>query len=222
MAEKEVNSNIYFEAIFSLIYLCLLPILVFIFPQTTPKERFNVLRDLFSKRTETIGRVSNKSTVTREVETPAGTHSHNVTTYYITVGRLEFKVTKAIYDWLRYNDEVVVDHWPRSKTVAKVERLSAAKMEKTMEKSFVMQVTDPAMAVKFATGATGVTIRGKVHHGTIQNGDEVQITGPRGTIMAKVYDIPGGLGVPGKEVRLALEGVTKAGDVGVGDIVEKI
>lgn len=122
MTEKEVNSNIYFEAILSLFYLCLLPITVALFPQTTPKDRFNVLRDLFSRRTQTIGRVTNKLTVKREVETPAGTHSHNVFTGNITVGQLEFKVKWRVYRWLRYNDEVVVEYWPHSMTVASIER----------------------------------------------------------------------------------------------------
>ena len=85
-----------------------------------------------------------------------------------------------------------------------------------------MTVTSPAMAVKFTTGEIGVIIKGGVHQGTIQNGDEVEIKGPGGTRRAKVFDVPDGLGVPGKEVRLALEGVTEISDVSVGNVVEKV
>lgn len=95
-------------------------------------------------------------------------------------------------------------------------------MRKTKEKTFVMQVTGAAEAVKFATGAIGVTVKGRVYQGTIQNGDEVEIKGPGRTRRARVFDVPDGLGVPGKEVRLALEGVTETSDVSVGDVVEKV
>ena len=74
-----------------------------------------------------MGRVSSKRVrepVHVNGPTGGGGVGDDITRYYITVGRLEFNVSKRIYDWLGYNDEVVVDHWPHSKTVAKVKRLS--------------------------------------------------------------------------------------------------
>ncbi len=49
----------------------------------------------------------------------------------------------------------------------------------------------------------------------------MEIKGPERTRRTKVFDVPDGLGVPGKEVRLALEGVTETSEVSVGDVVEK-
>lgn len=117
------NLNIYSEAVVSLIYFPLLLFLglaLVVFPLTTPKERFNALRGLFNRRTKTIGRVSGKRTVVKEFGGPSpSTH----TGYRIAVGQLQFNVTKRVYNWLRYSDEVVVEHWPPSKCVARIEKL---------------------------------------------------------------------------------------------------
>jgi len=89
-------------------------------------------------------------------------------------------------------------------------------------KKFVMQIT-AAMNVTLEKEVPGVVIIGRVYLGTIQNGDEVQIRGPRGTIRAKVFDVvnPKSLGVPGKELRLAIQGVANYEDVSKG-ILEKV
>ena len=115
--------NIYYEALVSIIYFPLLPVFglsYFWFPLTTPKDRFNVLRGLFTGRTKTIGRVSGKQTVRKEFGGPSGgTH----TGYLIKVGQLEFNVTELVYNWIRYDEEVVVEYWPPSKCVAIIEKL---------------------------------------------------------------------------------------------------
>ena len=87
-------------------------------------------------------------------------------------------------------------------------------------KTFAMLITESALAVKFSTGAKGVRIKGRVLHGTIQSGDEVQIRGRSGIREATVFDVQG-LVIPSKEVLLAIEGMIRTGDVRVGDVVGK-
>ena len=41
----------------------------------------------------------------------------------------------------------------------------------------------------------------------------MEIKGPGRTRRAKVFDVPDGLGIPGKEIHPALEGVTERDDV---------
>lgn len=88
---------------------------------------------------------------------------------------------------------------------------------------FSMQVQEVSTATFSKTGATALVIEGRVEQGTIRNGDEIQISGPQGTRRAKVF-LPTRqeLGIPGKKVRIAIEGLTKRGDVRKGDLVEKV
>ena len=77
----------------------------------------DVWRDAFGGKTAMGGRVSRKWVIEHS--------SHGSTTkeYQIALNDHSFEVSKKIYNWLSEGNEVVVHYWPRSETVAKVEKL---------------------------------------------------------------------------------------------------
>lgn len=78
----------------------------------------DVWRDAFGKRTTLRGSVSRKW-VTERTE-----RSTTFKDYEIAVSYQSFEVSKKIYNWLAKGDTVVVHYWPRSKTVARIEKVS--------------------------------------------------------------------------------------------------
>lgn len=85
----------------------------------TRRRKFGtIFRDVFNKPTKLTGQVSSTWS-----KTTSGLYT--TTEHFITVRGESFPVFSKIHDWLSQGDEVVVHYWPRSKTVSKVERLSA-------------------------------------------------------------------------------------------------
>lgn len=84
----------------------------------TRRAKFwGVYRDVFSRRTKISGHVSRKWVRT----------SHNVYTtrqHCIKVNGKSFEVFGKVHEQVRIGDEVTISYWPRSETVASVERLN--------------------------------------------------------------------------------------------------
>ncbi len=99
--------------IFFVIFLWLLTGLIFYF-HVLGAEAWDVWRDVFGRAHTLRGHVSRKwDTVESD-----GEHT------WIAVSRLPFEVCRPLHDCLSQGDEVVVHYRPRSKTVARVEKLS--------------------------------------------------------------------------------------------------
>ena len=78
---------------------------------------WGVYRDVFSRRTKISGHVSRKWVRT----------SHNVYTtrqHCIKVNGKSFEVFGKVHEQIREGNEVTISYWPRSETVASVERLN--------------------------------------------------------------------------------------------------
>ncbi len=86
---------------------------------------WGIFRDVFTRRTKLEGRVSRKwikQTYTQpSSDYPGGTTRD----YHIVVEGEEFTVSRRIYSWLSQGHEVVVHHWPHSKTVSRVDKITA-------------------------------------------------------------------------------------------------
>jgi len=78
---------------------------------------WGIYRDVFSGRTKISGHVSRKWVRT----------SHNMYTtrqHWIKVNGKSFEVFGKVHEQIREGDEVTISYWPRSETVASVERLN--------------------------------------------------------------------------------------------------
>jgi len=97
-----------------------------------------------------------------------------------------------------------------------------AEVEVSLGAKFSMRV-DEVFQATLSTGALGMVVEGTVEHGTIRNGDDVQIRGRGRTRNAKVFEVDTlkGSGAQGERVRLLIEDLTE-NDVKVGDLVEKV
>ncbi len=83
---------------------------------TRRRKFWAIFRDVFSKRTKLTGQVTGTTS-----ETTSG--EYTTTEHFVIVGGELFSVYGSIYDWLSRGDEVIVSHWPHSKTVAWVKRI---------------------------------------------------------------------------------------------------
>ena len=84
---------------------------------------WNIFLDLFNKRIEQRGSVVAKEL---KVEIALWGAGGNDNRYFISVGRpVEWlSVSHRTYDWLRENDEVVVQYWPHSKIVSRIDKMA--------------------------------------------------------------------------------------------------
>lgn len=100
--------------------MVILPLLLISFFLHFTRRRgfWKVFRDVFSRRTKVMGRVSMKRT--KVTSAPV----YTTTEHFITVEHTSFPVFGKIYDWLWKGDTVVVYYWPHSRTVAWVEKVS--------------------------------------------------------------------------------------------------
>lgn len=81
------------------------------------EEVWHVWTDTFSRQTTMRGSIS------RKWVTEHSSHGGTLKEYQIGVDHHSFEVSKKIYNWLSHGDTVVIHYWPRSETVAKVEKL---------------------------------------------------------------------------------------------------
>ena len=86
---------------------------------TRRRKFWAIFRDVFSKPTKVRGRVTDK-----QIETTSGQYTTIEHLITLSGDSGTFPVFGKIYDWLWRGDEVVVCCWPRSRTVAWVERVS--------------------------------------------------------------------------------------------------
>lgn len=86
---------------------------------TRRRKFWTIFRDVFSRRTKVMGRVSRISSKTTD-------GMYTTTEHFITVRGEAFPVFGKICDWLFKGDEVVVYYWPHSRTVAWVEKVDVA------------------------------------------------------------------------------------------------
>lgn len=186
----------------------------------TPLGYMTVIRGycplfLWFLRIKRISREEARSVFVSSAARMAGSGGATATGYNVMVIMSSGKEVK-LYDagWKKDKAENLAKRILDFAQVAEVELSPGAK--------FSMRVEE-ALQATFITGALGMVVGGRVEQGNIQNGDEVEIRGYRGTRRAKVFEVDtlNGSGGQGERVRLLIEDLTED-DVKWGDIVERV
>ena len=106
------HENIWWAVIIGLLFFC-----GFLYMLVKYIGLWNIWQDVFSRRAKLMGRVSAKWVTAKSEQ------GYAFTDYYIAVNDRSFTVSRRLYGWLSQGDDVVVDYWPHSRTVAWVEKL---------------------------------------------------------------------------------------------------